>query len=50
MPNDFGVKVPNIFICHQGAYSSNICLAVVDWVPRVLGVVPGLNTETEDEV
>ena len=34
------MKVLNIFICDQGAYSSTIGLAVAGWVLRVLGVVP----------
>ena len=50
VPDKFRVKVPNIFICDQGAYGSTISLAVAGWVLRVLGVVPGRNRETEDKV
>ena len=35
----FRVKVPNIFICHQGAYGSTIGLAAAGLLPRVLGIV-----------
>ena len=50
VPNKFRVKVPKISICHGGANSSTIGLAVAGWVLRVLGVVPRCNTEMEDEV
>ena len=50
VPDKFRVKVPNIFICDHGAYSSTTGLAVARWVPRVLSVVPRRNRETEDEV
>ena len=43
-------KVPSIFICNLGAYSSTIGLSVGGWVLRVLGVVPRCNKGTEDEV
>ena len=50
VPDKLRVKVPDIFICDQGAYSSTIGLAAVGWVLRVLGVVPRRNREIEDEV
>ena len=50
VPDKFRVKVPNIFICYHGACSRTIGLAMSGWVPRVPGVVPRRNRETEDEV
>ena len=40
VPDKFRVKVPNIFICDQGAYGSTIGLAAAGWLLRVLGIVP----------
>ena len=50
VPHNFGVKVPNIFICEQGAYGSTIGLAAAGWLLRVLGIVPQRDRESEDEV
>ena len=44
------MKVPNIFICDQGAYGSTIGLAAAGWLLRVLGIVPRRDRESEDEV
>ena len=49
VPDKFRMKVPNIFICDEGAYNSTIGLAVAGWVLRVPNVVPPRNEETEDE-
>ena len=46
----FRVKVPNIFICDQGAYGSTIGLAAAGWLLRVLGIVPRRDRQSEDEV
>ena len=49
MPDKFRVKVPNIFICGRGAYSSTMSV-MAGWVLWVLGVAPRSSRETEDEV
>ena len=50
VPDKFRVKVPNIFICDQGAYGSTIGLAAAGWLLRVLGIVPRRDRQSEDEV
>ena len=50
VPDKFRVKVPNIFICDQGAYGSTIGLATAGWLLRVLGIVPRRDRQSEDEV
>ena len=44
------MKVPNIFICDQGAYGSTIGLPAASWLLRVLGIVPRRDRQSEDEV
>ena len=50
VPDKFRVKVPNIFMCDQGAYGSTIGLAAASWLLRVLGIVPRRDRQSEDEV
>ena len=50
VPHKFRVKVPNIFICDEGAYRSTIGLAAAGWLLRVLGIVPRRDRQSEDEV
>ena len=50
VPDKFRVKVPNIFICDQGACGSTIGLAAAGWLLRVLGIVPRRDRQSEDEV
>ena len=50
VPDKFRVKVPNIFICDQGAYGSTIGLPAAGWLLRVLGIVPRRDRQSEDEV
>ena len=50
VPDKFRVKVPNIFICDQGAYGSTIGLAAAGWLLRVLGIVPLRDRQSEDDV
>ena len=50
VPDKFRPKVPNIFICDEGAYGSTIGPAAASWLLRVLGIVPRRDRESEDEL